>query len=788
MYDPEASQIHYSDIFSTIGNGYPLNSTIGQSFVSRHHNLDSITVWLTGYGIKTDPKPYLHFILYQDLNKSTVLYRATYQLPTADFRGPFRISFPKITTNLNQNLLFELSASNGFVKVHGIWNDIFPDGTAYFNGEKATADLAFSTTYIFEWLDLVQDIRSVFQAILHLLPLFIVLLIPGWICIQMFRVNERLDFWGKIALSGGISLAIIPVIFLWTSVLGIHWSEKTALLFGSLLIFTCIWFWSQKTTRNLTFKINVSRTSILLSGIVLVSAVLRVSMVRDYFGPLWVDSVHHGLITRLIQEQGTLFINYQNYFDIPSTSYHPGYHANLALFQWFSGLQLPLAMLVFGQALNTMAVLSTYLLAKTLSRNSNTGIWAALAAGFLMPLPAYMTSWGRYTHLTGMIIFSSGVYLFSLLSDGLMHGNNSRKHVDKIWDSNIIQLSLVFSVCAVGLFLVHYRVAVFFAIWCLLAVILQLKKVKNNKQFLIFILVILILGLLISLPWLVPSIRDTFIPRLTYPTHQPALFADFDASILTSGYGGLVLILAGIGLTIHLFRNTSSAVLILGWAISLFFIANLAALGLPGGMFVNNISVEITIFPLMGFLFGYGVDQINQIITAYIGNPWKKIWALSVVIAGVILSILGTGKLVTIINPNTALARKSDLAAITWITENLPSDGRFLISPFTWGYGLCAGYDGGYYISSFAQNNTFPQPVLYGFGSEAQINFNKSICEQKSGFSKSSMDLWKFMRANNLNYVFLGTRGGIITPKLVSNTSFFEIIYRDKGTIIAKVI
>ena len=134
-------------------------------------------------------------------------------------------------------------------------------------------------------------------------------------------------------------------------------------------------------------------------------------MVRDLSASPWVDSVHHGVITRLILETGGFPSSYAPFIDIDSAQYHAGFHSVLASFQWLTGLELQQGMLLFGQVINALAALAVYLLAVRLSGSQLCGIFAALISAIFTPMPAYFTSWGRYTHLTGLVILPAAFAL-----------------------------------------------------------------------------------------------------------------------------------------------------------------------------------------------------------------------------------------------------------------------------------------------------------------------------------------------------------------------------------------
>jgi hypothetical protein len=101
-----------------------------------------------------------------------------------------------------------------------------------------------------------------------------------------------------------------------------------------------------------------------------------------------------------------------------------------------------------------------------------------------------------------------------------------------------------------------------------------------------------------------------------------------------------------------------------------------------------------------------------------------------------------------------------------------------LINPFLWGYGLYAGNDGGAWIPALAGNPTIPPPVLYGFGSESQKILINQLCQDVTQYGNVPEELWKYMTANGINYLYTGARGGPIFPSaLLQNPHFRPLFY-----------
>ncbi|NIR62275.1 MAG: hypothetical protein GWO10_00420 [candidate division Zixibacteria bacterium] len=211
----------------------------------------------------------------------------------------------------------------------------------------------------------------------------------------------------------------------------------------------------------------------------------------------------------------------------------------------------------------------------------------------------------------------------------------------------------------------------------------------------------------------------------------------------------------------------------------MFFAANLGALGLPDPGFINNLSVEINLFLPIGLFAAFGVDEFRLQLRKYIPAKWTAGFDLAlfaVLLAG---SVFGAGKLLPILNPVTLLARESDLAAIEWIDDNLPDQEVILINPQGWGYGLYMGADGGYWISPLAGNPTIPPPVLFSLGPIESIAETNTLIEDVMASHTEPADIWDLMSDNDIDYLFIGDRGGVFSGDRLTNSPFFQLIHQN---------
>ncbi len=528
-----------------------------------------------------------------------------------------------------------------------------------------------------------------------------------------------------------------------------------------------------------------------LLGIFALSLTIRLIMVRDYATPTWVDSVHHGLLTRLILEQGGFPVSYAPYLDIRITEYHPGFHSILASFIWLSGLSIDQAMLILGQVLNALAIFASYLFTVSLLSDRRAGLIAAAITGLFTPMPAYYTSWGRYTHLAGMLILP---VFFSILktlwdqssnSPGITSNEGSKQAKPSFPFKPVILLSLVSG----GLFLTHYRIAGF--AFLLAFAYLVFQSPLNLHLFVkktIPASLAALGALLLILTWFWPTLTQTLLPKLSAPVSPQPLFNGFAWQYLASGLGRYTLVLAIFGLILGISFRKQFAFTLLLWVSLLFVLPNLSALGLPGGSFVNQTAVEISLYLPISVLGSYFLSQIVGITDHLPPKGWRQVSRGFLLFSAVVLIFLGAKRTLAILNPVTVLSRQPDLPALVWIEDNLPQGETIAINPFLWGYGVYAGSDGGYWISPLTGHPTFPPPVLYSAGSLEERGRINQVSAQIIAQGNNASALAVTLRQNNIRYIYLGARGGAVSPSSLLDSPDFHSLYQANGTWVFELV
>jgi hypothetical protein len=685
------------------------------------------------------------------------------------------------------------------------------------------------------WSDLLGLLRQGWLA----LPLGLALWLPGRVLLSLARLDQEWDWGERTALSVGLSLASLPVLMTWTTLLGLPWSRPLVWIGAAMLVGTgglTVSLISSLRQRPLRLPSAPSLASLthaapaLALAIIFLGALfLRLAMVRDLAAPPWVDSVHHALIIRLILEGGVFPPDYTPFLSPGVVNYHSGFHTGAAVFLWLSNLDLAQGLLLYGQVLNALVVFPVYLFTRLYTHSRAAGVTAALIAAFITPMPAYYASWGRYTQLAGLLIFPAALALLKTLPPSLRLQHLIRGRL------------LLAAVACGGLFLTHYRIAAFLGLLLAAELIIErlawaaargreavLRRersappadsppiIEDGQASSLAPLESELLSLvrppsstsrspilgwaaaggvaiLLTLPWWPAAWSEMIGPKLHWGTGTAAAFADFNWAYLTAGLGRFSLALAAVGGVWALLLRQRWVLSLALWVGLLFLAANLGALGLPGESFINSTSVAISLFLPLALLGGFGLGWLGQALSSLLAGrfsaagrtaPW-----LVLVAGGAAAMFLGAQALLPILRADTFLFRTADRPALAWIEENLPQGSTVLINSFAWGYGVYAGQDGGYWIGPLTGRPTFPPPVLYGMDRDHQVI--RATSETARQFQEAASDptaLHALLLEHDIAFVYIGARGGRLDPGALDSSPLFERLYHRPPTWVFRAL
>jgi hypothetical protein len=769
LHDPETSQDFSTDLITTLQPG----QAVGQTFVTRRPRLDGVTLWLES----GDPDALISVELFHAVKDQNPIFATTIRVS----EGTTTIPFPPQSNFPGQEYYLRLQARRGETQIFGRGTDNYARGSAFLADQPIEGDLAFRATYDYDWQAARSDLLGILGLWKVLLILGGLLIIPGWLLLNLYSHHSQFDPGEKIAYAIGLSMAIIPVVMLWTATLGLGWTKTSVQLGGGIsLIILAIQVIKGQGAKDKTrvqddhspFVIRHSTFSLLLA-IFAISLFVRFAMVRDLTAPAWVDSIHHSLITRGILESGGYPTENLPHSPVEANQYHPGYHSVLATFIWLSDLSVPEAMLIFGQVLNAVMIFGVYGLTKQFTKDEKTGLVAALVTGLFTLMPGYYASWGRYTQLAGLLILPVG---FGMASNRVSGRNTVAK---------LILGGLTFA----GIFIVHYRVLIFFLLLILAYWISQIYRPhnltrKNLLKSIIFVGATGIIGMILALPWLIPTVNEFVLPRVNNWGLSKAVGPEFQGinwRYLTPALGTPAMILAGLGLIWGLFRRRRFSITMLVWGLSLYGIARPSPFGIRLLGFVNQTSVEIMLFIPISILGGYFISEVIASGEKIFPNKFKPFWQSIVLIIGVGSAILGAQRLLPTLNPVTFLYREADSAALTWIQENIPSNETIVINPTGWGYGLYMGNDGGFWISPLTDHQTMPPNVLYGMDRDQRGKINQFV-EEILPIGEDAGQIWDLIYMNGYRYIYLGGRGGVISAQALAESDQFITRYHHENT------
>jgi hypothetical protein len=358
-----------------------------------------------------------------------------------------------------------------------------------------------------------------------------------------------------------------------------------------------------------------------------------------------------------------------------------------------------------------------------------------------------------------------------------------------------VRLFLSAGLACGGLFLIHYRVVAFMALliiaWQIVRSLGYFRQ-KVSRMGILRDLSRLSLIAVAALGWTLPrlpAILQSFFPKLGWASLPVEAFNDFSWGFLTSAWGLYALYFAGAGILAGLILKKRFPWIFGLWLGLMVILANPALLGLPGGGFVNNISVEISLFlPIAaaaGFLPGWLLERGEALLP----SNWGAVLRGLVSAAGLVVAFFAGTALMPILNPGTFLFREADRLAMRWIEDHLPADETVLVNPFAWGYGLYAGNDGGYWIAPMAGHPTLPPPALYGLGNQADtIQSISDLSRQAIDLGAKPEELRIFLLEQDIHYVYTGARGGAISPASLDASSAFQTLYHQDGVWVFEIM
>lgn len=657
---------------------------------------------------------------------------------------------------------------------------IMPLGDSALAPESAARELRFTGKYdltVMGALDYLARTISQYAGLLLLTLAF--LLMPGCLLL-MAGGPQRWDSAASVGTALALGMAAWPLAWLWLTLIGGRWSGPLlwAVLIGGWVTVAVLWWLrSRSNTDSPGVRISTALrradwwTYGLLIALLITSVAVRLLAVRDLAFPPWVDSSRHGLITAVMVAKGQAPSDYNPYLPVDRFPYHYGFHSISASLSLMTGLPLAGLLLVLGQLLNGLLPLTVYSAGWMVSRQRAVGLLAAFLVALPFLFPGYYATWGRMTQLSAMLVLPVLLAVTWRLGRG--------------WPGTWV----LAAVLGGGLFLLHFRVFLFFLPFALLVLLIQVVSYRRFRPYAQAAL----LGLVLIGPRAYQLWRETNPVQALQ--NSVAGFNAFPAGYLTAGWERSFIVLAALALGVVLvgvWRGERWAVfplVLVAWVASLFLLLAGERLGLPETLVVNLNSMYISLFlPLSLFLslvtarlWHWGMKLLGHRTPA----PGLKLAAAILLGMTVgVLTLFGIRAQAGMINPQTILAEPQDLEALAWIDATLPGDVKVAVNSWRWLGNTWAAADGGAWLVPLTGRSATTPPIdhIYSPTLFAEV---REFNEQASSFkdwSDTAAVAW--LRKQGVTHIFVGARGGFLDPAALMRNPLLRPIYQSGGTFV----
>ncbi len=774
---------------------------VGQSFVAQNDGLQAIVVLAARYGAD-EPLP------------TNARMRLTLERLDHPERTPIVIDLPLAGVSNNQPLRFafppQQDSGSGLYRLTlstpedyglGVWlsrEEALAQGTLFENDVPAEGDLLFSTYHSYPLGQLLRDLPDILAPWLGLLATALAALtLPGLALLAWLPPRCRVNAGLFAAWLLALGLSFWPLLLLWSTTLGLPLSARAAwVILGALAMGAVAGQWRGRARNRPLRLAPLGWPEIALATLLGVAVVVRLIQARAQIVPVWVDSVHHTMVTQLIVEQGLVPRTGEPYIAISGFHYHFGFHASAAVISWLAGIPSYRSVLGFGQLLSGLAglplyALTTQALAGRRMRPPLPARWAGVVAAavpsFLTYMPAYYLSWGRYTQLAGLLILPvSLAYTWALWERYTLRDNASRRGPHSEEARTWIVLLLLIA----GLALTHYRVLAFYVVfWGICLLVHLARRLVRHPGSRAWAPLGAGLGLaagalLLIAPWGVRLLEGALLP-FGEIYGQWAAPEGSDTSLpmglLRAEGTPTILVVASLGWLWAVLRRRWRLALLGGWAAACVAISDPSWLGLPGTWFLHGTSVAISYWLPAGVLIGWLVSDVALGPIGWLRTrPAKRKLALGLsaaLLTGLVGASVGSvWQQIDRVNESTVLVRESDLPAIAWVRQNLPADSLILINTRPWQEGIPMGSDAGWWLPYLTGHRVTYPAVLYTHGEPSYRAPIAALAQEvQTAESLDDPALLRLLAQKGVTHVFVGTRGGPLEPQRLAEPHYVEL-------------
>jgi hypothetical protein len=613
-----------------------------------------------------------------------------------------------------------------------------------------------------------------------------IFILPGYAVVSVLLMPFSL--MDRVCIAIGTSLAVIPLLLLFCTTLGVRcgpFSIVVLLILSAGVIIGDIGRRHHAPQLPTAFKLSLSFEELLLLVVFLVTLTFRLWAIRGQDFPAWTDGYHHTLISQIIRDTGFIPQSYRPYAPIDRFTYHFGFHSIVAAWAWLTGLPTPKSTLIVAQIINSLVVPTLYIFAKTLTGRRDVGLLSAMVAGLVSILPAYYVNWSRNTQLAGQTILP--VALVSLIQ--ILESPTRR------WRWSVLATLLL-----AGLFLTHYRVWVFVALFLAAYLGFRLPEMglgRQSWQKLAWLAGSGLAASLLVMPWAWHILREFLLPKHIAPAIESAAmtaarietyriyFAPVPLSwLLDQVITPFQLLIAFLGTLFGMLSNRRVILTLLTWVGLEFLVATPAWTGLPQRLApFNSFAVAIGLYLVTSiFIALFATYVIDGLSTRWRGA--RPVLLLS----GLVLTcVMAARWQPVLLDPNQIFVTQADETAMDWIATHTPADATFAIRPLFQLPASVTGLDGGYWLPYLAGRQVTIPPMVYSADGDSEyvadvFTLSKAISEVESPAA-----LAELLKARHIAYVYIGAREPDKRREVLLTSPEFESLYDQGGVTIFRL-
>ncbi|MFZ9858337.1 MAG: hypothetical protein ACO3F2_08415 [Roseiflexaceae bacterium] len=576
------------------------------------------------------------------------------------------------------------------------------------------------------------------------LATLMVMIVPGWWWQRMLPLTDvhRVGRW---MMQICIGPALVIILYVWAAWLDVRVPVMALWIGIGVLAVGMLW---QMPVQRWSPDTYTSPWYITIACVVGLIGMSRWLHIDGLVLPPWVDGVHHTLLVRVAVEQSHAAWDLMPYLPINPLLYHTGWHSVMA-FVWVmapsSFIELGWFLLIVGQWLNVLAVVSVAGFVWYWWRSLSATVIALILIGLVLIMPAYYLSWGRYTLLAGMAWLP--VVLIAL---------------DVMWTHDAPQRVVWVGLLLAGLLLTHFVVGVMALVW---GMVLWVSYGRPPHGWVIVAGVVLVC----MLPWwsvfmtqvvwasvgdgvgdasarvvIGNSSQNAFVPELFWARHH----VWFVPLSLVSAWW-----------LIHN-RQVRSAQVVVWWTLVI-VLANPVVFGVPYlSFFTNEIWITAMYVPM-------------SVLISRMGAYWRQRWMR---VALILVAVLAFASMQRIVRSATILTNQADMAAIAWIDAELPADTVFLTNVTEWMWQVDRGVDGGWWVMPLTGRATTTPPVLFTYadGDVAQALYAQTE-QVRQIRTVDALDAW--LQENPAITHVYATERGVISPQMVAALPYVTNVY-----------